>query len=238
MYSHLFLSEGKRPVIVLDSSSSESDEVEIIEKDPNAWMKDFPHVTLVNNVYDEDTLSRLRHAYERLTEERLSQLQCDVRESRIDAPLDQEMNQLNPVTPIPRDVYPNLPLNRSTGVRALICAGNASAQLWHTDAGQMTTYYTLVTALTDMTNEMPATEFAKDQTMTTWHKAILKANQGILFRGDVVHRGGAGTASVPRSPVVYQVFSRTDENVTEKTKPRQTTKRTAAKWEAEQHKLI
>ncbi len=94
---------------------------------------------------------------------------------------------------------------KTKGLHCLVAFAGAEAQDWHTDVDPLFEdethppfYFTLITALDDVTEEMGPTEFEDNS------KALLKRNESILFDGLVVHRGGA--ALIDRPPLVYQVF--------------------------------
>lgn len=194
------------------------------------------------NVFDETTLAYLRAAYTRaemLVDRYGSATLPDgsyvSRNGRYDVALavpDASVTQFALMSMRDRGVDARM----RTGVRALVVPRATAAQPWHTDretSGRDPRYLTLVVALEDMAADGDGvTEFRApvvplsgilggpgrahfnptDESLPIV-RPVLRANQGILFDGRIVHRGGAATRRRP--PVVYLVYTEPDleENV-------------------------
>lgn len=111
---------------------------------------------------------------------------------------------------------------------ALVTLGGAPPQAWHTDVDALCSsddededecayYYTLLVNVGEqrIVPDMGPTEFVRGDDVPdlddesdddTVLRPLLAPNQGVLFGGKIVHRGGA--ASEPREPTVYIVLHR------------------------------
>lgn len=152
---------------------------------------------LVSEVYDKKTLEELWRIYPTTKRPLPSASLNNVirRGSRYDVLLSPRF----PIIPRLGTLINNAPL--LPWCRALIAPAKSAAQPWHRDDEEAATnYFTLITALDDLDETMPLTEFLD------YSAPVLKANEGIIFSGNIEHRGGAGVTA--RAPVVYQVFTR------------------------------
>lgn len=163
--------------------------------------------SIIDDVYDEKTFRELVRVYPKKRPVPSAALNDVIRRgSRVDVLLKPAFS-VRPHHPI--DTY-SLPLK--PWVRALMTFGTSRAQRWHIDDvdSPQVKYLTLIVALDDLHETMPLTEFDFGDGEVVC--PCLKKNQGILFDGRLLHRGGGG--EVARAPVVYQVFAETtDENV-------------------------
>lgn len=191
---------------------------------------------VVDDVFDETTLAALRTAYTS-AERRVAELGKRTlkdgsyvsRNGRFDVALGAPRQT---ITDFVMDAMKfEAPTRLRTGVRALVVPAATDAQPWHQDLVTRDAdprYVTLVVALEDSDGN-GATEFKTPApsddgilrgaapfnplTYEGVYHANLRANQGILFDGRIMHRGGAATRR--RTPFVYLVYTEPEleENV-------------------------
>jgi len=191
--------------------------------------------SVVDDVFDEATLAGLREQYgaaERLVERYGARTLADgsyvFRNGRYDVALGRPRDEISQFVLTNMD-QAGVNARFRGGVRALIVPRASDEQPWHADLrteARLPRYVTLLVALEDMPADgdgltefrVPSipedgilsvladgTAFDPDDESLPIVKPTLRANQGVLFDGRIVHRGGRSTRRRP--PVVYSVYT-------------------------------